>query len=223
MKKFLFVFLTITLAFRAYSLELKLLGGSNLSRYTVSPEVYYGFDWDTGEYRYKSSYKQGFLSGAGIEFSLIRNIALEIDGLYIRKGCDLMIFRNDIPSAKQNYVLNVASFPILLKIKFFANSSPYILGGGEFSYILSHKYKLDIEEPIYIIQGDNQQDIDIKDKTKKFDFGVLVGGGFEIKTRLASFFVEARYYFGLLNISSEYYPFQSIKTKAEGILFGIKI
>jgi len=38
-----------------------------------------------------------------------------------------------------------------------------------------------------------------------------------------SFFIEGRYHLGMRNIISDYYPFETIKTKAEVLLFGFKI
>ena len=218
MKRLLIFLFSLFLVSGAFAQQLKLLGGASLSRYALSPESIYYSPWDSPGYGwdYKSSFNQGFLFGTGVEFPLFKNIALEIDALYFRKGSGLTLSVNDIPFVKKNYILNVVSLPLLVKFKFLPHSSPYILHGGEISYVLSHKYKQGEEEPI---EGEY---IDIKDETRSFDFGAVVGGGFEIEVRRASFFVEVRYHFGLVNILSEADGVQSMKTKAEVVIFGLK-
>ena len=219
MKRLLIFLFSLFLVSGAFAQQLKLLGGASLSRYALSPEVIYEYPWlDSLGYwkNYKSSFNQGFLFGTGVEFPLFKNIALEIDALYFRKGSGLTLSVNDIPFVKKNYILNVVSLPLLVKFKFLPHSSPYILHGGEISYVLSHKYKQGEEEPI---EGEY---ININDETRSFDFGAVVGGGFEIEVRRASFFVEVRYHFGLVNILSEADGVQSMKTKAEVVIFGLK-
>ncbi len=226
MKRLLVVSFTLLTVSGVYPLELKFIGGSSLSRYIISPEKYY-YDWyPIVRYSYESFYKPGFLWGAGVEVSLAKNVAIEIDGIYFRKGSEVKMFRDDVLYAKKNYVLNMVSLPVLVKIKFLPDSSPYILHGGELSYLLSHKFKRTYEQPEDV--PPQEETIDIKEETKNFTFGVIVGGGFEIKTRWISFFVEARYHFGLINIVSEndngqMYPFQLIKANSQVVLFGLKI
>jgi hypothetical protein len=226
MKRSLVFLFTLIISSGVYPLELKFIGGSNLSRYSIFPKESYDYSFPIVRYSYESSYKPGFLWGAGVEMPLAKNIAIEVDGIYFRKGSEVTQFNDDIPFLKRNYVLNVVSLPILVKIKFLPDSSPYILHGGELSYLLSHKYKWTYEQP-----GDGlpqEETIDIKEETKNFTFGAIVGGGFEIKTRWIAFFVEARYHFGLINIISEnhndqMYPSQLIKANSQVVLFGLKI
>lgn len=226
MKRLLVFLSTLIIVSGVYPLEIKFIGGSSLSRYIIFPEEFY-YDWyPIVIYDYKSSYKPGFLWGAGVEMPLAKNVAIEIDGVYFRKGSEVTQFHDDTLISKSNYVLNVVSLPVLVKIKFLPDSSPYILHGGELSYLLSHKYIWTYEQ-----QGGApplEETIDLKEETKNFTFGVIVGGGFEIKTRWISFFVEARYHFGLINIVSENHnvqtdPFQLMKANSQVILFGIKI
>ncbi|MEW5900884.1 MAG: hypothetical protein AB1715_05420, partial [Acidobacteriota bacterium] len=63
-------------------------------------------------------------------------------------------------------------------------------------------------------------------RTKRFGFGVIVGGGIEIKGRGLAIFIEARYHFGLVNIvkeeESQYETLESIKPNSQAILLGFK-
>ena len=148
MKKFLFIFLSLIFVSRLYAHEIKFMLGGNISKYEISPEVYYGsvrgYEF---EYTYEISNTKGFLFGCGIEFALTRNVSIEIDGLYFQKGSSIQKLYSPLESPLENlaiidlllsYNLEGISIPLLLKIKFLSGSSPYILGGGEFSFILSH-------------------------------------------------------------------------------------
>jgi len=66
-------------------------------------------------------------------------------------------------------------------------------------------------------------DEDIKDSTKNYDIGIVVGVGFEIKIKLISLFIEVRYHQGTINIMPKNYLPESMKTRSEVILFGLKI
>ncbi len=214
MKKYFFVFLSIMLISTANGQEFKLIGGAEFSRYDVWPEVA-RFPVDLGwiEYNSECNYKKGFILGAGVEFNLTRNIAFEIDGLYFQKGSNIL--DRELIGLRRDYTLNVISIPMLIKIRLLPGSSPYILGGGELSIILSHKRKLIIEQEAY--EGD------IKENTKGFDYGLIIGGGFEIEMPAISPFVEVRYYIGLRDITKDYWLFEKIKTRAVAVLLGFKI
>ncbi len=214
MKKYLFVFLSIILVSGSYAQEFKLIGGTGLSSYNVWPEVVtIPNGWGWMELNSISNYKTGFILGVGVEFDLTRNIAFEIDGLYFQKGS--IIRERQLTASKWHYILNEVSFPIFIKIKLLPGSSPYILGGGELSIILSHKRKLILEEEEY--------ETDIKDNTKSFDYGLVFGAGYEKEFPTISFFIEGRYHLGLRNITKEYWRFESIKTSAIVLLLGLKI
>lgn len=212
MKKFIFMFLIIVLASVAYAQEFKFIGGTSFSKYTVSPWDIF-FNWEV-IVNYKSSYKTSFIIGGGIEFALTKNIAFEIDGLYFQKGS--ITKAQEIPNTQWDHILNVFSFPMLLKIKVLPDSSPYLLGGGEFSIVLSHDYKLNHV-------GQVREEEDIKESTNSFDYGLVFGGGYEIKMQVVSLFIEGRYHIGLRNIIKESMRWESIKTNAVVLIFGLKI
>lgn len=216
----LFFFLCLLFIPEIHAQQIKLLGGNNFSRYAFSPDTYMGIDWDEGiEFRIRSNLNKGLLVGLGVEFSLNKYLGLEIDILYSQKGCHSQVYRADIPERTTDYSLNTFSLPLLFKIKLKPVSSPYVLCGCECSYILSHDSKVtieNVEEPILYTQ-------DLTEQTSKFDFGYILGGGFEIKIHRITFFVEGRFFFGTKNIMSEPYPVDSISTKSEMLFFGFKL
>ncbi len=199
--------------------------GGNISKYEISPEVYYGsvrgYEF---EYTYEISNTIRFLIGCGIEFALTRNISIEIDGLYFQKGSSIQQLYSPLESGVElaiidlllSYNLEGISIPLLLKIKFLSGSSPYILGGGEFSFILSHEYQT-------IIEGQTVDRTNIKEFTQSFDYGLVLGAGFEVKMETTSFFIEGRYYPGLRNIIKGSIDWESTKITSVAIILGFKI
>jgi hypothetical protein len=199
--------------------------GGNISKYEISPEVYYGSARGYElEYTYEISNTIRFLIGCGIEFALTRNVSIEIDGLYFQKGSSIQKlyspletpFEIAISDLLLSYNLEGISIPVLLKIKFLSGSSPYILGGGEFSFILSHEYQT-------IIEGRTVDWTNIKEFTQSFDYGLVLGAGFEVKMETISFFIEGRYYPGLRNIIKGSIDWESAKITSVAIMLGFKI
>ncbi len=192
MKKYLLIFLTIILVSTTQAYGFKFMVGGHLAKYAVEPEGA-GVEWKN---------KTGILVGGGIELFSVPYISLEIEGLYFRKGSKVKII-----GVEGDYTLDVISIPALIKVKIMPGPSPYVLAGGEFSYILTHKL----------------DDVDIKDETKSFDYGLVFGAGYEMSMPGASIFFEGRYHLGVANILKDPVPGASIKTKALVVIVGIKI
>lgn len=218
MKKFLFIFSILLLVSGIHAHELKFMLGGSLSRYEISPESY--FDSDLGDdYSYEISRKKGFLLGGGIEFNLARNVFLEIDALYLQKGTEAQRIYSmiEIGIAPQKYTLHVIHIPVLLKIRFLRGSSPYILGGHEWSLVLSHRCR-----PFLDDQTGNYTSI--TESTETLESGLVYGGGFEIKLKKTLLFIEARFLNGLNNIIKDsQFDWQTAKTRTIVLFVGFKI
>lgn len=216
--------------------QVKIFGGPGYSRYVAQYNPlcreYIDF-FDIGiELRYTASPKPGLIAGLGIEGSLTKHLQIELNAFYFSKGCHFDVFTYSeisqltYPEKKMSYRLTGISVPFLLKAKLLPESSPYLLGGVECSYILAHKSeerRLD-----YWSMYPPGQDLwgeDVMERTSRLDFGLVLRGGFEIKVQNVFVFIEARYSFGLLNIlAGEHgYWLESINTRMEGVLIGIKI
>lgn len=176
------------------------MGGVNLSRYIISPKED-GVKW---------GYERGFIGGIGLEKKITDRMLLEFNFLFFKKGSKVEFA--DFPDLKETYRINAFSIPVLLRRKFFYGSSPYALGGVEFSSILAHKAKFEGEEAV-----------DIKENTKKMDLGLVLGCGYELELEEnLSLFIEARYHHGLVNIMSNPVEDQSMKNSTILILIGLR-
>lgn len=203
MKKILIVIFTLITVSNLHGDAFKLMGGLNLTRYRVSPEEV-SLDW---------KHKMAFWVGGGFEFDLNEKLCLELNLLLLQKGSKVEFA--DLSDLKAHYNLGVLSFPALISFKFKHNFPVYILGGGEFSFVLSHDF---VKE----IKGDVDE-LDLKEDTKSFDLGLVFGCGFELKVRrFQSFFIEARYNFGLVNVLNVSEEYESMKTNAILLSLGIK-
>jgi opacity protein-like surface antigen len=192
MKKILLIFLTIILVSTTHAYGFKFMVGGHMAKYAVEPEGA-GIEWKN---------KTGFLVGGGIELFSVPHISLDIDGFYFRKGSKV-----EIIGVEADYTLDVISITPVIRVKFLPGPSPYVLGGGEFSYILTHK-----------LDG-----VDIKDTIKSFDYGLVFGAGFQMSMPGASLYFEGRYHLGIANILKDPDPGESLKTKALVVIVGIKI
>ena len=208
MKKFLFVLLILAFVSGASAQEWKVIFGLNLSKYDIWPEQFED-TWGFFLYKVTSLNKTGFHFGGGIEFTITKNFAFEINGLYFQKGSRIETKQiapgPEVTRGIDSYTLHGASIPAFLKFKPFTGSSPYILGGCEISIIFSH------------FQGWTSRTAN----TKSFNYGLLAGVGFEIKMRDVTLFIESRYHYGLINIL-KYSPYESKKTRAIAFVFGLK-
>lgn len=217
MKRFLFIFLSLIFVSRLYAHEIKFMLGGNLSKYEISPEVYY--DSVLGDnYTYEISSKKGFLLGFGIEFNLVRNISFEIDALYLQKGTVVQKLYSliEIGIFPQRYNLHVINMPVLLKIKFLRGSSPYIFGGHELSFILSHGFRS-------FFNGRTGDFASITESTETFESGLIYGGGFEIKLKKTTLFIETRFHNGLNNIIKNQIDWETAETTSVALILGFKI
>jgi len=210
MKKFLFIISLTIFVSGLYAQEFKFMGGVSSSKYKTGDFTLSLFSTDS---YYSWDYKSGILIGAGFEYPLIKKTAIEIDVFYFQKGGRIEM--PDAPNYERKYFLDVISLPILIKVEPLDFMPIYILGGGEFSFILSHKCEIIFEDNI------------IKDhitwKTNKIYTGFVFGGGFEIKLVNFLVFVEGRYYLGLGDIEKEPRNWEFIKANSAILIVGIKI
>jgi hypothetical protein len=200
MTKTLFILLlSLMLATITYANDLKVIGGLNLSRF--SGPVFFEDIW---------KYRTGFEAGIGYEIPFGSHLTLEIDGMFIQKGSKREHRENGLYYYTIHSVLNEISFPVLLKLRLKTGSSPYILAGGEISFIVSSNAKVGKNDPeIYVIPPE----------TKSFYPGLLFGCGFGWAMGRVSPFIEARYHLGLVNIIE--YGSSPEKPRAIVLLLGL--
>jgi len=183
MRKLIFVLLILILATETSAKCFKVMGGVNFSKYSgslIGEEVW--------------RFRTEFEVGAGHEITLGSHLALEVDGFLIQKGSKRKFIANGRYYYTIYYTLTEFSFPMLFKIKFKTDSSPYILGGGELSLILSHKREFYGVEIYYPPHHEEPTD------TKSSYYGLIFGCGHDWKIGSISTFFEVRYNLSLMNI-----------------------
>ena len=170
------------------------MGGLNLSGYRGDE----AFIWKL---------KMNPVGGVGIELDLTYKTLFEVDILFFPKGSLTG------PSVREeNHVLYTLCIPILLRSKLFHGTSPYFVGGIEVSPVMA-----------YIQKSEGQESIDLGGTVKKFDYGVVFGGGFEMELKQELFlFIEARYHLGLNNLLVDPEGGVTRKTMAFVLLIGVR-
>jgi len=128
-----------------------------------------------------------FVIGGVLELPVYKNLSLQFQPSYIRKGADFKLAGNPLDWI---FELNYVEIPILLKMN-FGNKYPYLFAGPAVGYLLDAELKTELDGIKFT--GD------LKDITEKFDYGVSFGAGFEKSLGFGNFFFEARYTLGLSN------------------------
>jgi hypothetical protein len=182
-------FSVLLLTSGVFAQELKIFGGADWARYQVPQGAIFEM---------YSLYRAnpGFLAGVGLELPLLPFLSADIDLLYFEKGAKADEYYLAELIGYSTYNLNVISLPGCLKFKPLRKLPPYIIAGGELSYVLSHHYDF---MPLYSLFDPPPSDL--TPDTRRLDFGFVVGGGAEIAagSRLA-IFTELRYHVGLPNL-----------------------
>lgn len=183
MKKIMAFIFLLSLAAVAYPADFKIIGGLSLSKSTE----YMDLGVLPGA-SLRAQYRSGFAAGGGVEFSLTRNLALEVDALFIQKGTRMRLQENDDPPVYWMVRINELSIPVLAKVRLKPGTSPYILAGGELAFVLT-------------------------DAAKSVDYGLVGGIGFRKQLNKIGMSLEARYHHGLHDLQPEtYYPLDDVPT-----------
>jgi len=173
--------------------RLKLLGGVSWGKYAV--------DWDM-----TNRLKPGYLFGLGVEGG-VGSLNYEVDILYFLKT-------NSYISRGWDYELGEISVPFMAKIKLFSRSTPFLLAGGEVAYILSHKQK---PGPFGV-----DSVYDMMDNTRKMDYGLVVGMGYELEVGGVILELSGRYHHGLAKVSGiSGYRVYEFRTRELAVALGL--
>ncbi len=108
--------------------------------------------------------------GAGINECRRAVDMIEADALFFQKGSRIRYEMSAIEPFMAR--INELSIPVLVKVFFKPGTSPYILGGGEFAFVLT-------------------------DGPKSVDYGLIGGIGFRKQLNNIGISLEARYHHGL--------------------------
>jgi len=148
--------------------------------------------------------------GCLLDVKILESISICSEPMYLRKGTKCNDVYYDV-----DYKLTYLEVPVLFKYDFVPYENDlYLLAGPTLGYRINAKMKISI--------GYESEEIDIKDETKDFDFGISFGGGGSVPMGNTSIFFEARYCIGLKNVYDDpENPDTEIKTKDLLILAGV--
>jgi len=180
--------------------KLRLLGGVDLASVTYSQDSSAQTGADIGDYK-KS--KLGFLGGIGYEFG--GQMGVEINFLYMQKGAKFAgVYNTDGAGTGVDFDVKLKvdeiTVPIMFKFKLMPGSTPYFLAGGEIGYILSSKIDYEAVNLATDAIESGTEDLKEQDNMAAIDYGLVLGGGYELIGGPIPISVEARYHMGLANL-----------------------
>ena len=199
-KSFLVATCLILVAMPIYAqVSFGLKGGTNIAEYSFKEN---GTDIDQESIN-------GFTLGAVLEIGLGGNVFLQPEAVFIQKGSKLE-FLNENNEFNVNYLVA----PILLKIKLINSDllNINVLGGPSFGLALNGERT---------VIGGQTIDVDFggEDGFKRFDLGINAGGGIGVNLGSIGVFGDARYLFGVSNISED--NNREIKNKGLNLSVGL--
>ena len=196
----------------AQEITLGVKGGLNVSNLSVS-------DPDDSEAGFDS--QTDFRVGAFAQFALGRVFAIQPELFYSQEGAKS---RDSDPAVKLN--LNYFEIPLLLMARLASRESPMypILYAGPSVAFQSRcqvtgeqdgaSVSFDCDDPLF--EGEVQ--------TKKTDFGLVFGGGFEILYARLTIQLDARYNLGLTNLNdSENSDEVSVRSRGWAFTLGLGV
>ena len=155
--------------------------------------------------------KIGFTGGGFLGIQASDQIIIQLELLYAMKGTKV-----DEIGLELKVKLNYIETPILIKWMFptEGNVKPSLFIGGAPAFLVSAKAEADI--------GGVAVEADIKDFTKRFDFGVVFGGGLDFAAGSGTFVIDVRYTLGLTSVDDTGFD-KDVKNKAFSASIGYAI
>jgi hypothetical protein len=134
--------------------------------------------------------------GGHADFNLTEKAVLRLEPMYLQKGAREEETIPGFGNVEAEWRLTYLEVPAFLKFDIGSGpTKPYVLVGPTIGFLLSSKYEQSM--------GDVSVEIDTKDVTKSFDFGIGFGGGISFPVGNKTVFAEGRYVLGLMNIVDE--------------------
>ena len=137
--------------------------------------------------------------GGVFGFQLRENVFLQLEPKYLLKGGKLL-FEEPEESDKeptwtpyQDFHFSFIEIPILARIQFGDEIKRYAFFGPSFGFLLDAEVEAEFEGTVYTA--------DIKETTRRTDFGLLFGTGISFPLGKGLLFVDGRYAAGFANLS----------------------
>ena len=226
MKKITFLVLSLVLVSYVGAQDFKLFMGPVVSNYSSQwPNMIFP-EWqgDTSSLNPFDNHRTGIVGGFGVEFTINKKLAVEIDGLYFEKGSVFIFEPTDevifFESYKVEYKLRSLSFPIFLKARPFSFPLPYFLAGADVSLNLSHeRTSFQMPEAGSVWNAVGQEDLSFV--TRNIAMGAVFGIGLEAPLKKGLLSLEARYQLGITNIMMRFGD--ALRTRSLLLIVGYKI
>jgi hypothetical protein len=168
--------LTLTFAFSLQAqVKFGVAGGLNFSTVKIENE------------EVDPSAQTNFVIGGMLELPIYKNLTIQLQPSYIRKGADFKVKGNSLDWVVEG---NYVELPVHLKIN-FGSDYPYLFAGPTVGYLLNTEIRTEVDGIKFT--GD------VKEITEDFDYGLSFGAGFEKSLGFGNLFFEARYTMGLSN------------------------
>jgi hypothetical protein len=139
--------------------------------------------------------------GAGVVFGLElrENVFLQLEPQYLTKGGKLLLEEPEESEKDSTWTpyfdfhFSFIEIPILAKIVFGEDIKRYAFFGPSFGFLLNAEVEAEFEGVAYTA--------DIKETTRRTDFGLLFGTGVSFPVGNGLFFIDGRYATGFANMS----------------------
>lgn len=140
--------------------------------------------------------------GVAIRYLSEKNLGLIAELNYSQVGWQETF--KEYPNLAYSRTMNYVEMPFLThiyfgnKVRFFINLGPKI------GFLISESEKMNDALKAYLSSGEMSNTFVThqyyRDAEKKFDYGIMLGGGLEFRTGVGNFALDGRYYFGLGDI-----------------------
>jgi hypothetical protein len=147
---------------------------------------------------------KGFQGGVSAKYISEKNLGLILEMNFVQCGW-AEDYKNN-PEYSYSRTLNYLEVPFMTHV-YFGNKSRFIFNiGPQIGYLLSESSSMSDALAEYIEQQSTEQhayaipEERYENASHKFDYGIIAGIGFALKTGIGDFDLEGRYYFGLGDI-----------------------
>jgi Outer membrane protein beta-barrel domain len=164
-------------------------------------------NFDPGDDLVDSKSRTGLVAGVFVTLPVGTNFDVQPEFLYSQKG-------NKFSEGgfEERTLIDYAEIPILFRYRTAeVNQGAFVLfGGPSLAFKVSAKAKAEFD-------GQEEEE-DLDDEVESFDFGLVVGAGFE----MGRFTIDGRYTWGLTNISPAASEDLSVKNKVFAVMVGVR-
>lgn len=173
-------------------------GGLSMSSMGIEPQI-------------RTKTEMRYMGGLAVRYITEKNLGLIAELNYSQQGWSQDFSKYDgYKNFAHTHELNYLELPILTHI-YFGNKVRFFFNlGPKFSFLLSERETINTSLQEYIKmfsdETSNKPAFEIeqfgKKAERKFDYGLLIGGGLEFRSGIGNFMLEGRYSFGLGDIYS---------------------